>query len=126
MPRVPALLKPPQREAHTPQPEAALVTREYPGIVRKTSATKLNKRTPCKHDRRNSEKTGSSVVTTDPALPGTPSFSFSLYRRREPGPTLVPGYGVHIGAVHQDNQEEEKGCGEAEPVHLGGGLAGGS
>ena len=32
---------------------------------------------------------------------------------------------IHRGAVHQDNQEEEKGCGEAEPVHLGGGLAGG-
>ena len=31
---------------------------------------------------------------------------------------------VHQGAVHQDNQEEEKGCGEAEPVHLRG-LAGG-
>lgn len=27
------------------------------------------------------------------------------------------------GAVHQDNQEEEEGCGEAEPVHLRG-LAG--
>ena len=32
---------------------------------------------------------------------------------------------IHWGAVHQDNQEKEKGCGEAELVHLGGGLAGG-
>ena len=32
---------------------------------------------------------------------------------------------IQRGAVHQDNQEEEKGCGEAEPAHLGGGLAGG-
>ena len=31
---------------------------------------------------------------------------------------------IHRGAVHQDNQEEEKGCREAEPVHLRG-LAGG-
>ena len=32
---------------------------------------------------------------------------------------------IHRGAVHQENKEEEKGCEEAEPVHLGGGLAGG-
>ena len=31
---------------------------------------------------------------------------------------------IHRGAVHQDNQEEEKGCREAELSHLGG-LAGG-
>ena len=31
---------------------------------------------------------------------------------------------IHRSAVHQDNQEEEKGCREAELVHLGG-LAGG-
>ena len=31
---------------------------------------------------------------------------------------------IQRGAVHQDNQEEEKGCGEAELSHLGG-LAGG-
>jgi len=32
---------------------------------------------------------------------------------------------IQWGAVHQDNQEDEKGCGEAEPSHLGslpGGL----
>ena len=32
---------------------------------------------------------------------------------------------IHRGAVHQENKEEEKGCEEEEPVHLGGGLAGG-
>ena len=31
---------------------------------------------------------------------------------------------IQRGAVHQDNQEEEKGCGETEASHLGG-LAGG-
>ena len=27
---------------------------------------------------------------------------------------------IQRGAVHQDNQEEEKGCREAEPAHLCG------
>ena len=27
---------------------------------------------------------------------------------------------IQWGGVHQDNQEEEKGCRVAEPVHLGG------
>ena len=31
---------------------------------------------------------------------------------------------IQRGAVHQVNQEEEKGCREAEPSHIGG-LAGG-
>ena len=30
---------------------------------------------------------------------------------------------IQWGGVHQDNQEDEKGCREAEPSHLGG-LAG--
>ena len=87
---------------------------------------KLNKQHPAQSDRRNSEKTGSSVVKTGPQpFHELPSFPSSLYRRGEPGPTLVLGMVfIHRGAVHQDNQEEEKGCGEAEPVHLGGGLAG--
>ena len=52
-----------------------------------------------------------------------PSFPSSLQRRGEP--TFVLGMlFIHRGAVHQDNQEEEKGCGEAEPAHLHS-LAGG-
>ena len=52
-----------------------------------------------------------------------PSFPSSLQRKGDP--TLVLGIlFIHRGAVHQDNQEEEKGCGEAEPAHLHG-LAGG-
>ena len=31
---------------------------------------------------------------------------------------------IHQSAIYQDNQEEEKGCREAEAVHLHG-LAGG-
>ena len=31
---------------------------------------------------------------------------------------------IQWGGVHQDNPEDEKGCREAEPSHLGG-LAGG-
>ena len=87
---------------------------------------KLNKH-PAQNDRRSSEKTGSSVVTTGPQpFHGLPSFPSSLYRRGEPGPTLVLGMVfIHRGAVHQENKEEEKGCEEAEPVHLGVGLAGG-
>ena len=67
------------------------------------------------------------MVTAGPQpFHGLRSFPSSLYRRGEHGPTLVLGMVfIHWGAVHQDNQEKEKGCGEAEPVHLGGGLAGG-
>ena len=52
-----------------------------------------------------------------------PSFPSSLQRRGEPTLVLDMVF-IHRGAVHQDNQEEEEGCREAEPVHLHG-LAGG-
>lgn len=61
------------------------------------------------------------LAASTPPLPRIPSFS-SLQRRGElPSSWVCCSY---TGAVRQDNQEEEKGCGEAELPHLHS-LAGG-
>lgn len=93
-------------------------TRECPRATRKNNMAKANK-SPTQCGRKRSKRVGSIHPHPLQNSPHSPP----VYR----GEVNLPSSWVccsHRGAVRQDNQEEEKGCGEAELPHLHS-LAGG-